>query len=407
MRTEAGEKVYTVSELNRLVRELIERAFPVVWVEGEIANFVRHTSGHFYFSLSDETGQLRAVMFRRRNQFLRFEPENGLRVLARGSPSVYERGGQYQIIVDVLEPAGVGPLELAFQQVRRKLEAEGLFDPERKKAIPRFPRRVGVVTSPTGAAIRDILQVIGRRAPWIEVILRPAQVQGEGSAQEIARAIDEFNEFAKVDVLIVGRGGGSLDDLWAFNEEVVARSVFRSRIPVVSGVGHEIDHTISDLVADRRGATPSAAAELVAPDRVALGRDLARLAGRKRAAMANRLNRSRFELKALAERWVSLRLESGIAQHLQRTDELMSRLTRSIAQGLERSRRDLAAVASRLDAVSPLAVLARGYCLCRKLPGMEVVTRAENLAPGDELQLRFHVGEAVCSVERVRAPREG
>ncbi len=400
-------KVYTVGEINRLVRSLVEQAFPTVWVEGEIANYVRHTSGHLYFSLRDDQGQLRAVMFRGRNRYLRFEPENGLRVLARGALSIYERGGQYQMIVDLLQPSGVGPLELAFQQIRARLEAEGLFDPVHKKPIPAFPEVVGIVTSPTGAALRDIIQVVGRRAPWIRLVLRPALVQGEDAAGDIARAVDEFNEFGEVDVLIVGRGGGSVEDLWAFNEEVVARSLFRSRIPVISAVGHEIDTSISDLVADLRAPTPSAAAELVAPDRRALEHELLRLRKRLVRAVDYGLESVRRDYRAVAGRWRSLRFEMDIARRQQRPDELLSRLVRSMGHRLEIHRQEMEARVARLGGVSPLAVLARGFCLCRRLPGMEVVREAGSLGPEDEVLLRFHEGEAVCSVREVRESREG
>jgi len=396
------EKVYTVSELNRSIRALIEGALPIVWVEGEIANYVRHTSGHLYFSLRDELAQVRAVMFRRQNQFLRFEPEDGLRVVARGRMSLYERGGQYQIIVDLLQPSGIGPWELAFQQIHRKLEAEGLFDPEHKKPIPPFPQRVGVVTSPTGAAIADIIHVLSQRAPWMDVILRPAAVQGEGAAEEIARAVDEFNEYGRVDVLIVGRGGGSVEDLWAFNEEVVARSLFRSKIPVVSAVGHEIDHTISDLVADLRAPTPSAAAERVAPDRRTVEATLRALDRRSRAAAAHRARDAHRRLAEVARRWGGLRLETAIGQHAQRADELLGRLRRGAHQTLERREGELGALASRLNGVSPLGVLARGYCLCRRMPGLQVIGAAEHLSVTETVLLTFHRGEAVCSVDEVR-----
>ncbi|MCK4547100.1 MAG: exodeoxyribonuclease VII large subunit [Candidatus Eisenbacteria sp.] len=401
-----AERVYTVSELNRDVRALVEETFPSVWVEGEIANYVHHTSGHMYFSLRDETAQLRGVMFRGCNRRLRFEPENGLHVLARGGLSIYERGGQYQMIIDLLQPAGIGSLELAFQQIRRKLEAEGLFDPEHKRPIPAFPLGVGIATSPTGAAIRDIVHVIGRRAPWVEIVLRPTQVQGEGAAEDIACAVRELNEFGDLDVLIVGRGGGSAEDLWAFNEEVVARSVFESEIPVISAVGHEIDYTISDLAADLRAPTPSAAAEVVTPDGTALKRDIARLQSRLVSGIRNRLRMTKVEFCSYGDRWKALRFEMGIGQMMQRPDELLNRLVRRVGHAMELSQRELGALAARLNGVSPLAVLGRGYCLCRKLPGMAVVTRASCLTAGDEILLRFHEGETVCSVEEVRDSEE-
>jgi exodeoxyribonuclease VII large subunit len=273
--------------------------------------------------------------------------------------------------------------------------------------LPGFPTKIGVATSPTGAAIRDIIQVIRRRAPWVEILLRPTRVQGEGSAEDIARAVEELNEFGDLDVIIVGRGGGSVEDLWAFNEELVARSIFHSRIPVISAVGHEIDHTISDLVADLRAPTPSAAAEMIAPDARALAIDVARLRSRLATGMRTGLRLARSDFRGMAERWRGLRFEMSMAQLQQRPDELVNRAVRALGHGMEIRRRELGSLASRLQGVSPLAVLARGYCLCRRLPALDVVTRAVSLAPKDEVLIKFHEGEAVCSVAEVRGSKEG
>jgi len=261
------EKIYTVSELTREIKQVLETGFPCLWVEGEISNFKRHSSGHLYFTLKDENSQIRCAMWRYRANDLIFRPEDGMKVLVQGNLQVYEPGGYYQIIVQQVQPAGVGELQLAFEQLKKKLYAEGLFDEAHKKPIPIFPERIGVITSPTGAAIRDIISVITRRFPIAQIILAPVRVQGPGAKEEIVQAIQDFNEFGEVDVLIVGRGGGSLEDLWAFNEEVVARAIFTSKIPIISAVGHEIDFSISDFVADRRAPTPSAAAEMAVPDR--------------------------------------------------------------------------------------------------------------------------------------------
>ena len=260
-------RVYSVSELTRDLKSLIEGRFPPVWVEGEISNFVRHSSGHFYFTLKDSDAQLSCVMWRGRNQNLVYKPQDGLKAIAMGNLTIYEKQGRYQLDVILLQPAGVGDLQMAFEALKKKLEQEGLFSLQHKKPIPAFPESVGVVTSPTGAAIRDIVSVIRRRFPAVEIILRPCRVQGEGAAEDIADSIRELNDHGMSDVLIVGRGGGSLEDLWAFNEEVVARAIYNSEIPVVSAVGHEIDFTISDFVADLRAPTPSAAAELVVQDK--------------------------------------------------------------------------------------------------------------------------------------------
>ncbi|HFE62791.1 MAG TPA: exodeoxyribonuclease VII large subunit, partial [Caldithrix sp.] len=246
------KRVYTVSDLTREIKQVLESSFPRLWVEGEISNLKRHSSGHLYFTLKDSNSQLNCAMWRFRVGQLLFQPQDGMKVLVEGDVQVYERGGYYQLIVNQIQPAGIGDLQLAFEQLKKKLHAEGLFDESHKKRLPQFPERIGVVTSPTGAAIRDIVSVVSRRFPGVQLIINPVRVQGETAKEEIAQAIREFNEYGKVDVLIVGRGGGSLEDLWAFNEEVVARAIFDSKIPVISAVGHEIDYSISDFVADRR-----------------------------------------------------------------------------------------------------------------------------------------------------------
>lgn len=274
MKGEQREKhVYTVSELTRDLRVIIEDSFPGVWVEGEISNFILHTSGHIYFSLKDATSVLRCAMFKRANEKLKFSLKNGMKVIVLGSVSLYEARGDYQLIIEELEPRGVGALQLQFQQLKEKLQKEGLFDERYKAPIPFLPTRIGVVTSPTGAAIRDILSIARRRFANVEIIINPVKVQGVGAKEEIAAAIRQFNELGNIDVMIVGRGGGSLEDLWPFNEEVVARAIFDSEIPVISAVGHEIDFTIADFAADFRASTPSAAAELVIPKKRGLEED--------------------------------------------------------------------------------------------------------------------------------------
>ena len=262
---EESQHVFTVSELTRGIRSILEQAFDTVWVEGEISNYVLAQSGHAYFSLKDETSQVRCVFFKGNRIRVKFDPEDGDQVLLFGRVNVYEPRGEYQIVVEAMEPRGLGALQKAFEQLKAKLEKEGLFDEAHKQALPEFPWKIGIVTSPTGAAIRDLLNVLHRRNPRVSVVLAPAKVQGEGAAEEIAQAIRDLNTLEELDVLIVGRGGGSIEDLWAFNEEVVARAIHESKLPVVSAVGHEIDFTISDFVADLRAPTPSAAAELVVP----------------------------------------------------------------------------------------------------------------------------------------------
>ncbi len=255
--------VLTVSQLAAQLAAMVEERFPAVWVEGEISNFKVYQSGHAYFTLKDDTAQMRCVLFRNRARRIRFTPGDGLSVLAFGAIEIYAQRGEYSLVVELLEPRGLGALQLAFEQLKERLAAEGLFDPARKRALPRFPRKIGIVTSPTGAAIRDMLRVIGRRFGQIHIVIAPAKVQGEGAAQEVAQGVRDLNALGDVDVIIVGRGGGSLEDLWAFNDEMLARTIAASKVPVISAVGHEVDFTIADFVADLRAPTPSAAAELV------------------------------------------------------------------------------------------------------------------------------------------------
>src|SRR5210317_1850357 len=313
---EPGQRrIFSVSELTREIRGLLEDHFPFIWVEGEISNFRVPASGHYYFVLKDAESQVRCVMFRSQQRWMRFQPEDGLHVLCQARVSVYEPRGEYQLLVDVMEPRGLGALQLAYEQMKRRLEAEGLFDPEHKKPIPFLTQRLGVVTSGTGAAIRDIIRVVRERYSNLEIYLYPVRVQGEGAAEEIAAGIDTFNAEFPVDALIVGRGGGSWEDLWAFNEEAVVRAIFRSQIPIISAVGHEIDTTLADLVADVRAPTPSAAAELVAQHKEALEAYVAdllqRLQGRVRQILSlagERLSSRKQRLRHPAARLADLRL---------------------------------------------------------------------------------------------------
>jgi len=384
------KRVLTVSEITRLVRDLIEENFSGVWVAGEVSNLRAPASGHLYFTLKDESAQLRCVMFRGNAEALKFKLEDGLAVVAGGRISVYERRGDYQLIAEELEPAGMGALALAFEQLKTRLAAEGLFAPERKRPLPKLPRTIGVVTSATGAAIRDILNVLARRAAGLTVYLYPAKVQGEGAAEEIAAAVRAFSgrlvalhpgegypRPVEPEVLIVGRGGGSIEDLWAFNEEVVARAIAASEIPVISAVGHEIDFTIADFVADLRAPTPSAAAELVVAEREGL---LERV-----GALGARLERFPQELLQLA----------------QRVDDAGSGLGRSLDGALDAARRDVEGMAGRLTALSPLAVLSRGYAVVRKLPGMETVRDAGSLAVGEAVSVRVAKGGFHARVEEI------
>jgi exodeoxyribonuclease VII large subunit len=436
-------KIWTVTELNRAAGELLEEAFPRVWVEGEISNWKLYPSGHAYFSLKDDGGQIASVLFRAGSKGLRFEPKDGLAVLALGRVSVYGPRGQFQLIVEELEPKGKGALQLAFEQLREKLQREGLFDAARKRPLPALPRTVGVVTSPTGAVIRDILTVLGRRFPNLAVLLNPVRVQGEGAAAEIAAAIAELDRRGDVDVLIVGRGGGSMEDLWAFNEEVVARAIAASRVPVISAVGHETDFTIADFVADLRAPTPSAAAELVVESKEALEKRIDALARRLRGAAVTGVRHARHRLDALAVRRMIGDGKRRLLDLVQRVDALDAELVRAgegvlaarrraaerLVQGLAHlsprarwallrarlapararlaaaggravtARRErVAAAGGRLEALSPLGVLGRGYSICRRLPGREVVTDAAAVAPGAEVEVLLRRGALRATV---------
>jgi len=394
--------IYTVSELTREIKVLLETTIPVIWVEGEVSNFKLHPSGHMYFSLKDEQAQIAAVMWRGRNMGLRFMPEDGMKVLVQGRVTVYEKRGTYQLDVLRLQPAGVGELQLAFEQLKNRLREEGLFAPEHKKPLPRFPERVGIVTSAAGAALQDILNISRRRLPSIELILRPVLVQGEGAAEDIARAIAEFNEYGQVDVIIVGRGGGSLEDLWAFNEEVVARAIYASRIPVVSAVGHEVDFTIADFVADLRAPTPSAAAELVVPDRQQLAQTLRAQVLRAYQAVTAQLARGRERLNAVRSSYGFRRPEDIVHQQQQRLDDLTRMLAGAVSHLLALSTQRHQGLTMRLESLGPNAVLARGYAICFKLETGEVVRASEQTAAGEAVGVQLARGRIDAQVTIVR-----
>jgi exodeoxyribonuclease VII large subunit len=396
----AGERrVFTVSEITHAVKTTLESAFGHVWVTGEISNFTRSQAGHVYFTLKDETSQLSAVMFRGAVSRVKFNVADGMQVVLGGDISVYERQGKYQIIVTVIEPRGVGALELAFQQLYEKLRSEGLFAAERKRPIPKFPRHIAVVTSPTGAAIRDILQVTFRRFPGMHVTIYPVRVQGDGAAEEIAIAIRELNRLGGFDVIIAGRGGGSLEDLWAFNEEVVARAIYASGIPVVSAVGHEIDVTISDLVADLRAATPTAAAELVVPRREDMLADLLDAARRLRQTLLSRVETARANLATLAVRAGPGQLRGHVRQLIQRADDLGTRLSVAVRGTLRHASERLRGTVGKLETLSPLRVLARGYSITRSEGA--VLLDASSARIGENLSTILFRGRVTSRVESV------
>lgn len=434
-------RVFQVGELTRALRTLLEERYANIWVEGELSNFKAYGSGHWYFTLKDESASLKGAMFRRENARLRFRPEDGMAVLCRGRLSIYDPRGEYQLIVDDIEPRGSGALQIAFEKLKARLEAEGLFRAERKRPLPLRPTCVGIVTSPTGAAIRDLLQVMERRDRTMSVLLCPAKVQGDGAAQEIAEAITRLGRSGRVDVIIAGRGGGSIEDLWAFNEEVVARAIAACPVPVVSAVGHEIDFTIADFVADVRAPTPSAAAELVVPEHARLGVQLAELRERARRSFARQLAEARHELRAARqslgdprrilsqqrmqlddlahraetavrerqtlERRAFSALVSGLRQRhpatrlhrdRARLTERSQRLATLARQRLEAEGRRFAVLTGKLHALSPLGILARGYAIARHDDG-RVVTRASDASVGDALNLLLAEGKLRVRVE--------
>jgi exodeoxyribonuclease VII large subunit len=436
-------RVWTVSELTARIKDLLEKEFRTVWVEGEISNCRAAQSGHLYFTLKDEKAQLRCVAFRNQVRLLKFRPEDGLHVTARGALSVYEQRGEYQLYVEHIEPVGLGALQLAFEQLKARLEKEGLFDPARKRTLPVLPRRIGVVTSPTGAAVRDILRVLRRRFPNVHVILYPVKVQGEGAAAEIVEAVGHFNKEKLADVMIVARGGGSLEDLWAFNEETVARAIAASEIPVISGVGHETDFTIADFVADVRAPTPSAAAEIVVRTRQEFDKHVAQLEEKLVQWIRYRLLQWRAQLQDLATspafrrpeemlRQYRQQLDDGVTQLAEllraRLDEARQRITiagtrlasfdfrakiAALRQRLEQrggeleariarllvgKRRRLEALMLQLDERSPLRVLERGYAIVYDAAG-NVVRDTEQVGLGDAIAVQLSRGKLKAEVK--------
>src|SRR3972149_182861 len=436
--------ILTVSELTSVIKSTLEDNFTDVWVEGEIYNFRVPSSGHIYFTLKDNSSQIKAVLFRSSARILKFVPKDGLHVLCRGRITVYEFRGEYQIVLEYMEPKGVGALLLAFEQLKERLSKEGLFNEARKRQIPPFPKKIGIVTSPTGAAIRDILKVIDRRFANVEIVIAPAAVQGERAAPEIVEAITALNDRDDIDVIIVTRGGGGIEDLWPFNEESVARAIYQSRIPVISAVGHEIDYTIADFVADLRAPTPSAAAELVVKNKQDIQGYIGTLYSRLVYAKKTFLDRRRDRLYALSQRVMSP--EREINRYIQRVDDIEERLVIGMERMIKDRRRRtdsllkdvgsfsprhtilldrqrlgactgslwkntghlivlkkkaLHGAMARLDGVSPLAILSRGYSITCKLPGRAVVKTAADVRKGDKVDVRLHEGNIVCVVEGI------
>lgn len=392
----------TVTELNRYIKDLVDINPPLgdIYIKGEISNFKAHSSGHYYFSLKDSDSVLKAVMFRMSASRLGYMPQNGMKVVAHGRISVYERGGEYQLYADSMEPDGVGAMYMALEQLKAKLSAMGLFDESRKKPLPKIPSAVGVVTSPTGAAVRDIINVCTRRFPYARIRVYPALVQGDGAVDSVAAGIEYFNRCGGADVLIVGRGGGSIEDLWAFNSEKVALAVSRSRIPVISAVGHETDVTICDLVADRRAPTPSAAAELAVPETAELKQKFNNVITRETAVLMGRIDAKKKELDRLAASRVLTSPAASFEDRSVTVDRLSDRLARAQNNILEKKTALLKSGAASLSALNPMAVLSRGYGAVFAADG-SVIKSAGSLSVGDTVKLMLSDGDALCGIKEV------
>jgi len=439
--------ILTVSELTQEIKDIFEEKFPDIWVEGEVSNLRIPPSGHIYFTLKDDFCQIRAVLFKMQARALRFIPKDGLQVICRGRVGLYEKRGDYQLILETIEPKGIGALQLAFLQLKERLEKEGLFDPVHKKPIPMVPQKIGIITSPTGAVIQDMLHILERRFENLHILLYPVRVQGEGASSEIAEGIKYFNQLTDADVIIVGRGGGSLEDLWAFNEEVVARAIYHSKIPIISAVGHETDYTIADFVADLRAPTPSAAAELVVRDKREVGNILNYLRGRLENQMIQMLQGYRTDLSYI--RKIFKEPGKKIEQYFLRVDDLVNRLrvltswifkrreekgfrlneslllrnpmqrvknirlfireadrrlAQNIRYSIEIQRQRVGGRLGKLNSLSPLSILQRGYSVTRKLPSRQVLSDAANVKEGDKVEVKLYRGTLICGVEKTERP---
>ncbi len=392
--------VRSVSEITNLLKRLIDKQpeFQNVWVQGEVSNYSRSGAGHVYFTLKEDNYQISVAIFRSHATRLKFSPKDGEEIIVQGQLSLYSTRGQYQIVGRNVEPVGIGALQRAYEELKQQLTNEGLFDDSHKKPLPKFPRKIGVVTSPTGAAIQDILQQLRKRYPLAEVLLHPTLVQGDGASQGISRALQVMNQRDDIDVLIVGRGGGSIEDLWAFNEERVARAIFDSRIPVVSAVGHETDFTIADWVADYRAPTPSAAVEHIVPDQNELFAQLDGLDTWLRTTIQNRLNRDQTQLQELKTRLSPTQRKDAIYQLYQRVDTLDLACRSGVGRKLADNENRLHALAQHLNALSPLATLKRGYSITRKTDG-EVLTDTEQVSVGDKIEVQLSRGHLTCCIE--------
>jgi exodeoxyribonuclease VII large subunit len=435
--------ILTVSELTQEIKDILEDRFPGIWVEGEISNLRIPPSRHIYFTLKDDFSQIRAVFFKTKARTPRFLIEDGLHVICRGRVSLYEKRGEYQLILEEIEPKGIGALQLAFLQLKQRLEKEGLFDVKHKKSISMIPQAIGIITSPTGAVIRDMLHIIHRRYKNVSILIYPVRVQGEGASSEIKEAIEYFNDQMNVEVIIVGRGGGSLEDLWAFNEEEVARAIYDSKIPIISAIGHETDYTISDFVADLRAPTPSAAAELVVREKREIQNTLRYLENRLEIQILKNLQEDRTDLSHLRKGLIDPRRR--IEEYFLRVDDLVSRFRRSIywdikgkreknlhlserlvlqdplqkienlrslifemgrhlgqyiKHSIEIQRQKMRGVLGKLDSLSPLSILQRGYSITRKLPTLQILRDVTQVKEGDKVEVKLYRGTLFCGIEK-------
>jgi len=397
---ETERRVFSVAEITRTIRFTLEDKFGSVWIDGEISNFVHHSSGHMYFSLKDSESAIQGVMFRGENARLKFRPENGMKVVCRGRISVYAQRGNYQLVADAMEPHGLGQLQAAYEALKKKLTAEGLFAPERKRALPYLPACVGIITSPTGAVIRDILHVLARRHNGLRILFSPVQVQGDGAKNDVARAIAEQNEFGQAEVIVVARGGGSLEDLWAFNEEVVARAIAGSKIPVISAVGHETDYTIADFVADHRAPTPSAAAEIVLPRKEDLLDQIGQLRRAADRAVVEKVRVLETELEVLKGARVLRDPLERVRENMQEIDDLSASLKKAALEHVRMLGEVLRHDTSKLEALGPAACLLRGFSIA--FGGGKIVKSVRGLKSGELLKLHFSDGEADARVEKIR-----
>ncbi|MFH1093938.1 MAG: exodeoxyribonuclease VII large subunit [Candidatus Omnitrophota bacterium] len=394
--------IYSVTELTKDIRDILTDSFPNVWVQGEISTLRLPQSGHMYFTLKDKSAQLKCVFFRGDNMKLKFKLEEGMECISLGRISVYDQSGQYQLYVESVEPVGKGALQEAFEQLKKKLEAEGLFDKSRKREIPFLPKNIGIVTSSTGAAIRDILNIINRRFANVHIIIRPCLVQGKTAAVDIAQGIKDLNDYKEIDVIIVSRGGGSFEDLWAFNEEPVARAVYSSKIPVISAVGHEIDFTICDFVADLRAPTPSAAAELVVQEKEQIVNTLNALQARMTEAIMQKIRLSRMSFERLAESYAMRRPQVIVERYQQDLDNLQMLISSRVDHLLKEKHGLLKQVSARLVNLNPLAILSRGYSVTYLTPERKVVKNTQGLEKGDIIETKLHKGVIISQIKETQ-----